>query len=118
MSTPTEVGEAVLAAMKGDSMKAIEQFVANKKVSADVEAITGGRSQFAGMANNAVRIAAVSIAGELNQLEPASRKVAAESITGDRASCTISGTRDGKPATKTLQFVREDGVWKLVPSQR
>jgi hypothetical protein len=35
-STPTEAAEAVLAAMKGDSMKAIEQMVASRKVNADV----------------------------------------------------------------------------------
>ncbi len=117
-STPTEVAEAVLAAMKGDSMKAIEQLVARKKVEADVQAITGGRSQFAGMANNAVRLAAVSVASELNSLDSDSRRVSAESITGDRATCTISGTKNGQPAEATLNLVREDGTWKLVPSHR
>lgn len=118
MSTPTEVGEAVLAAMKGDSMKAIEQLVARKKVEADVQAITGGRSQFASMANNAVRIAAVSVAGAINRLDSESRKVTAETITGDQATCTVSGFRDGQPVDATLYFVREAGVWKLVPSHR
>jgi hypothetical protein len=65
-----------------------------------------------------VKVTAAAIASELNSLDPDSRRVASESITGDRATCTISGTRNGKPAEKLLQFVREDGLWKLVPSQR
>ncbi|MCA9157255.1 MAG: hypothetical protein KDA51_20890 [Planctomycetales bacterium] len=115
---PREVAEMALKAITADQLRGLQSLLASKKIQQDMQAITRGKNKFGGMVDNAVSLAASSIASEMNWLEPKSRVVEGESITGEKATVTVKGLRLGNPQTRQFFLVREDNAWKLVPSHR
>ncbi|MCC7335001.1 MAG: hypothetical protein IT422_07890 [Pirellulaceae bacterium] len=115
---PREVAEMALKAIDADQLQGLQPLLATKKIQQDMQAITRGKSEFGGMADKAVSLAASAIASEMNWLEPKGRVVEGESITGEKATVTVKGLRLGKPLTRQFFLVREDNAWKLVPSHR
>lgn len=90
--------------------------MATETVAADLNSITQGRAAFKEFRKHGAAIAAATILGALDKLDAESHFVGSESIDGDRATVSVLGTVNGKSAQVWLYFVREGGIWKLVPS--
>jgi hypothetical protein len=118
VGTPRDVARLALDAIAANDMPALSRLVAAERVRRDLEAITRGRGDFQNLVDNAVATAATAIRTAIESLDSQPREIGGESITGDRATVTNKGLRGGKPQTRTLYFVRENGAWKLVPSHR
>jgi hypothetical protein len=116
--SPTEVAERVLQLAENQDQEGIFQLTARKQISADLQAITGGRPEFQKFTGSAEKKVAALIASSLNGFDPDSLRVSSEVVDGDRAIVKIQGTRQEQPIDQNLYMVREDGTWKLVPSHR
>lgn len=120
-STPTDVVDFVLAAIDQGDLASVRKVVAVDKVQKDIDQITRGKQtkQFKALRDNAQAAAATGILLNLSFLKDKTRKTIAETVQGDNAEVTVEGaTIDGKSATKIVHLVKENGAWRLVPSQR
>lgn len=81
-----------------------------------MQAITRGKSDFEEVRRDAVSLASKTIYRTIDALE--SPRIVNETIDGDKSKCMLEGTLNGNVVQREMFFVREDGVWKLVPSHR
>jgi hypothetical protein len=117
-STPSEIARIALDLVAAKDSSTFAGLIAAERVAQDMQSITQGKSDFESLRREALNLATRSIFRNLGELDEGSRQVSAESIDGARATCTITGTRKGTPGTRQLFLVREQGMWKLVPSHR
>lgn len=117
-TTPEQAAEFALQAIAGKDTEALISLIAVDTVRGDVQSITRGRSSMEGMAEKSVGMAAGAIRLNINFLDPEPRSVGQAVIDGDRATVAIHGQAAGKPLQKELYLVRENNLWKLVPSHR
>ena len=117
-ASPREVAELALKAIEAGELQGLQNLLATKKIKADIQAITRGKNAFSSVVDKAVPLAASAITREIEWLEPEGRTIDQEEITGETAKVVVKGTRMGKPLTRQFFLIREDGIWKLVPSHR
>lgn len=117
-SSPSEVAEAVLAAVDANDVTSLNRLVAAKRVFADVQKLIHDNQAFRRSADNAPQITADVVLARLSTLESGSRSVGREVIRKNTATVDILGIRDGMIEERRLYFVREDDLWRLVPSMQ
>lgn len=115
-STPTEVAGVALSLIAAGNQDSFAGLIAAERVVADMAAITKGKSNFEEVRRDAVGLVTRTIFRSIGAL--AGPRINSESVDGERATCLIEGTLNGNTVQRELFFVREGGIWKLVPSHR
>jgi hypothetical protein len=116
-TSPTDVAQLGLSAIEADDVESLTRLVAAEHVKADVGSITQGRAAFDKIKKNAPRLSAQAIAtGFVGMNPPFVARL--ESIQGTRATVVVSSSQGNQTHERNMYLVREDGLWRLVPSHR
>lgn len=116
-SSPAEVAEIVLAIVASGNRSELLKLMALEQIAGDVRKISGGRTAFRELEQRGPQLAAAAICSAIERIEVESRKISSESIEENHATVVVTGYSKNRPLDISLHFVREDSIWKIIPSR-
>jgi len=112
-ASPTQVAEALFAALDADDAPRLRGLAARRAITEDVNRIGRGRLRFS--EDKAVELAVAGWGATYVFIEAGSSTVMEEQVTGDRASvfADCRNDADGKPRRLEVELAQEEEGWRV-----